>query len=145
MRNSGAAAAAYMRDLARNGASGVKGMCLKTCRLAWGLPADEPSAIEEWRSIPLKHRHSDKLTAAVGAPHFWGPKNKLSGRFGHVAIQAEHEGFVWTTDLPTPDRVGLVHIDLISKRWGMPYLGWSSQFQNQILPLGKEAPKESAA
>lgn len=140
MRASGAAAAAYMRDLARNGASGVKGMCLKTCRLAWGLPADEASAIKEWESIPAKYRHTGKFDIPVGAPVFW-----QVGKYGHVAIQAEHEGFVWTTDLPTNDRVGLVHIDLPAKKWRAKYLGWSSQFQNRPLPLGPEAPKETAA
>lgn len=140
MRANGTAAAAYMRDLAKQGAGGVKGLCLKTCRLAWGLPGDEESAIKEWESIPARFRHSDPMTAPVGAPHFWA-----IGKYGHVALQAAHEGFVWSTDLPTNDRVGLVHIDLPAKKWRAKYLGWSSQFQNTILPLGPEAPKETAA
>lgn len=137
MRKNGILAAAYMRDLAKNHAAGVKGYCLRTCRLAWGLPADQQSAILEWQSIPAKHKHFDPMKAPVGAPHFWA-----TGKFGHVALQAEHEGFVWSTDLPTTDRVGLVHIDTPKRKWNAKYLGWSSQFQNQTLPLGPEAPKE---
>ena len=137
MRTNPLAAVAYMRDLAKNNAAGVKGLCLKTCRLAWGLPSDEASAILEWQSIPLKFKHTDPMKAPVGAPHFWSV-----GKYGHVALQAEHEGFVWSTDLPTNDRVGLIHIDLPAKKWRAKYLGWSSQFQNQTLPLAGEAPKE---
>lgn len=137
MRKSGAAAAAYMRDLAKNGATGVKGYCLRTCRLAWNLGSDEGSAINEWNSIPQKYRNTNPNTAPVGAPHFW-----RGGKYGHVALQAEHEGYVWTTDLPVANKVGLVDIKFINKKWNYTYLGWSSQFQNQLLPLGGEAPKE---
>lgn len=131
-----AQAVAYMKDLAQNNATGVKGFCLRTCRLAWGLGSDEGSAIAEWNSIPDKFRNSDPNTAPIGAPHFW-----KGGKWGHVALQAEHEGYVWTTDLPVVNKVGLVDIRFINKKWGYKYLGWSSQFQNKKLPLGKEAPK----
>lgn len=136
MRKSGKEAAAYMKGLRDNGATGVKGYCLKTCRLAWDLPADEPSAIEEWKSIPDKFKHTDPMKAPIGAPHFWSV-----GKYGHIALQAEHEGFVWSTDAPTSNKVGLVHIDWFAKHWRAKYLGWSSQLQNKTLPLGKEAPK----
>lgn len=139
MRKNGAAAVAYMAALAHANAAGVAGYCLKTCRLAWGLPADETSAIKEWQSIPAKYRHTDPMKAPVGAPHFWSV-----GKYGHVALQAEHEGFIWTTDLPKNDHIGLVHIDTPARRWRAKYLGWSSQFQNKTLPLGLEAPKEAA-
>lgn len=136
MKTSGIQAAAYMKALLQHQARGVKGMCLQTCRLAWGLPADQGSAIEEWRSIPMQHRHSDPMDAPVGAPHFW-----RVGRFGHVAIQAELEGFVYSTDLPRADAVGLVSITLPQRKWRATYLGWASSFQNRTLPLAGEAPK----
>lgn len=137
MRTSGFAAAAYMADLARKNATGVKGYCLRTCRLAWGLAPDEGSAIKEWESIPARNKRTDPMKAPVGAPHFWA-----GGKYGHVALQAEHEGYVWTTDLPVPNKVGLVDIKFVNKKWGYRYLGWSTQFQNKKLPLGAEAPKE---
>lgn len=136
MRKSGFEAVAYMETLAKKGATGVKGFCLRTCRLAWGLPADQPSAIKEWESIPAKFRNTNPNTAPVGAPHFW-----RGGKYGHVALQAEHEGYVWTTDLPVPNKVGLVDIDVINRKWRYTYLGWSSSFQNNALPLRGEAPK----
>lgn len=138
MRKNGMAAVAYMRDLAKSNATGVKGFCLRTCRLAWGLPADQPSAIKEWESIHPAFRHKDPNKAPVGAPHFW-----KGGKYGHVALQAEHEGYVWTTDLPVPNKVGLVDIAFINKKWRYTYLGWSEQFQNANLPLGAEAPKDN--
>lgn len=142
MRKNGLLAAAYMADLARKGATGVQGYCLRTCRLAWGLGSDEGSAIAEWDSIPGRFKHTDPNAAPVGAPHFWtGSKGALK-RYGHVAIQAEHEGYVWSTDAPATNKVGLVDILWFKKHWNAVYLGWSSQFQNTVLPLGAEAPKE---
>lgn len=140
MRKNGAEAAKYMADLAAKGATGVKGLCLRTCRLAWGLPGDEPSAIAEWESIPNKFKHTDPMTAPVGAPHFWDV-----GKWGHIALQAEHEGYVWSTDAPNTNKVGLVDIIWFKTKWRAKYLGWSSQLQNQKLPLGVEAPKKTAA
>lgn len=140
MRKNGAEAAAYMAGLAKQQASGVKNWCLRTCRLAWGLPPDEESAIKEWESIPDKFKHTDPLTAPVGAPHFW-----KVGKFGHIALQAEHEGFVWSTDAPVTDKVGLVAIPWFAKKWRAVYLGWAEQLNNKELPLGVEAPKKKAA
>ena len=138
MRKNGKEAADYMKGLAANNAAGVKGYCLRTCRLAWGLAPDQPSAILEWESIPSKYKNKNPLTAPVGAPHFW-----RGGKYGHVAIQAEHEGYVWSTDAPTRDRVGLVDLEWFKKKWrSYTYLGWSSQLQNKVLPLGQEAPKK---
>lgn len=131
------AAVAYMATLSKNNATGVKGFCLRTCRLAWGLGSDQGSAIKEWESIHPRFKHTDPMKAPVGAPHFWA-----GGKYGHVALQAEHEGYVWTTDLPVPNKVGLVDILFINRKWGYKYLGWSDQFQNVKLPLGTEAPKE---
>lgn len=131
MRKNGREAVAYMKSLYDHGATGVKGLCLRTCRLAWGLPADQPSAIAEWESIPSRFKHRDFRDAPVGAPHFW-----RGGKYGHVALQATQEGHVWTTDLPTTNKVGLVDIMFISTKWRYTYLGWSEQFQDAVLPLG---------
>jgi hypothetical protein len=135
MRRNGLEAVAYMAGLAKKGARGVNNRCLQTVRIAWGLPSEDPSAIAEWNSIPINRRRYDPLKAPIGAPHFW-----KGGKYGHVAMQAEHEGFVWTTDLPDKDRVGLVASPYINKRWKYQYLGWSLELQNAKLPLGPEAP-----
>lgn len=134
-------AVAYMRDLAKQKAGGVKGLCLKTCRTAWGLPGGVPSAAAAWKSIPPSHKHSDPTKAPVGAPHFWTGRRGALAKYGHIALQAEHENFVWSTDAPVTDRVGLVDIEWFEKKWGAKYLGWTDMLQGQKLPLGPEAPK----
>lgn len=141
MRKNGLQAVAYMEGLSKKGAAGVKGMCLKTCRLAWGLPGGTPSAIMAWNSVPPAHRHRDPMKAPIGAPHFWTGSRGALKKYGHIALQAEHEGFVWSTDAPDTDKVGLVHLDWFQKKWGATYLGWSSMLNGEKLPLGEEAPK----
>ena len=139
MRKTGLEAANYMKALSQHGATGVRGFCLRTCRLAWDLPGDQPSAIAEWASIPAKYRHTDPMKAPIGAPHFF-----RGGKYGHVVIQSELEGYVWSTDAPTANKVGLVDIAWFRSHWKYDYLGWSSQFQNHVLPLGAEAPAAPA-
>lgn len=135
MRKSGLEAAAYMAGLSKKGATGVKGLCLRTCRLAWDLPGGSPSAIAEWNEIPAKYKNTDPDKAPIGYPHFW-----KVGKYGHVALQAEHEGYVWSTDAPVSNKVGLVDILWFSKHWRAQYLGWSSYFRGHELPPAKEAP-----
>lgn len=108
-----------------SGKTGFQGWCLKTCREAWGLPSDQPSAIKEWQSIPAERRHKTGQ-APLAAPHFWA-----IGAFGHVALQAKHPARVIGTDSPTADKVGVVELGWFAKRWGAKYLGWSCEFQNR--------------
>ena len=135
MRLSGRQAANMMRHWSLEGKQGFAGYCLRACRTAWDLPGDELSAIAEWESIPKKYKNYNSTLAPIGAPHFW----KI-GEFGHVALQASSWGFVWSTDAPKRDLVGLVPVEWPEKRWGAEYLGWSQQFQNVLLPL-KEMPR----
>lgn len=134
MKASGRAAANQMRVWCLEGKQGVKGWCLRFCRTAWGLPGDEASAIAEWNSIPVGYRKTDSTKAPIGAPHFWAV-----GEHGHVALQSGKAGWVWSTDAPVADKIGLVPVSWFEKYWGAKYLGWSTQFQNQMLPL-KEMP-----
>lgn len=131
MRKTGKDAVRWMWLHSKAGTTGFEGWCLKTCRKAWDLPADQPSAIEEWFSIPPEKRVDKKWwLAPTGAPHFWA-----GGKFGHVALQSGVKGFVWSTDAPVGDRIGKVRITWFKKRWGYTYLGWASEFQNKQLPL----------
>jgi len=137
MKSSGRKAASMMRSWSFEGKQGVKGFCLRTCRQAWDLPGDEPSAIAEWNSIPQKHRDTRWYMAPIGAPHFWE-----IGEFGHIALQSSTFGFVWSTDAPVPDRIGLVSVEWIEKHWKAKYLGWATQLQNEDLTLKlKEMPR----
>lgn len=135
MRKKGRDAAEWMRLASKAGMTGVQGWCLRTCRNAWSLPADNPSAILEWKSIPAEKKNNKWWLAPVGAPHFWE-----GGEFGHVAIQSGLKGYVWSTDAPVPDKIGRVSIFWFGKRWNYKYLGWSSEFQNKPLPSKVEKP-----
>ena len=105
-----------------SGKRGVKGMCLKTCRLAWQIPAKYPSAIVAWNNTPKKNKFTDPMKAPVGVTHFW-----KGGKFGHVAIQSSKSGYVWSTDLPIKDTVGRIYYTEVSDAWGSKYLGWTTQ------------------
>jgi hypothetical protein len=128
----GRQAVAYMWRESRKGSTGFAGWCLRTCRIAWGLPSDQPSAIREWESIPLSKKSRKWWLAPVGAPHFWA-----GGKFGHVALQSGVKGYVWSTDAPVNDKVGKVKLGWFKKNWNYTYLGWSREFQNVQLPEPK--------
>jgi hypothetical protein len=115
-------AAQWMAVAHIEGRRGVKGYCLKICRQAWKIPVKYPSAIVAWNNIPRKHKFIDPMKAPVGATHFW-----KGGKFGHVAIQSDKSGYVWSTDLPIKDRVGKIYYTEITKRWRFKYLGWTTQ------------------
>lgn len=141
MRKNGAAAAAYLKKLQETQAWIQKNRCLRYCRLAWDLPPQDASAWEEWQSIPESRKHRDPLAAPVGAPHFW--KSPLS-KYGHIALQSEIQGFVYSTDAPKANRVGLVSFGWFKKRWrSYRYLGWATELQGRKLPLTVQ-PKEQA-
>lgn len=120
----------YMYELRRDNVTGLKGWCLRTCRKAWGLPADQGSAIREWESIPANRKSRKWWKAPAGAPHFWAV-----GEHGHVALQSRIKGRVWTTDAPTMDKVGTVSLRWFRKHWGATYLGWSWELNNERLPI----------
>ena len=126
----GKEAVRWMWQTSKAGTTGFQGWCLRTCRQAWGLRADDPSAIKEWESIPAHMKSRKWWLAPAGAPHFWS-----GGKFGHVALQSGVKGFVWSTDAPNSDKVGKVNLSWFNKHWGYKYLGWSKEFQNVRLPL----------
>ena len=128
-------AMAYMRALSMKREPIEAGWCLMHCRTAWGLPGGPPDAIHSWENTPPQHRHTDWTKAPVGAPHFWHV-----GAHGHVALQAEHKGFIWSTDLPEVGHVGLVHLAMPSKLWHAVYLGWTDTLENFPIRLGPPAP-----
>lgn len=126
-------AAHWMAVAHVSGKANVKGMCLKTCRLAWQIPAKYPSAIIAWNNTPKKHKFFDPMQAPIGATHFW-----KGGKFGHVAIQSDKPGYVWSTDLPVKDRVGRIYYTEVAKLWGSKYLGWTTQLNGVDLNVKKK-------
>ena len=129
----GVEAAEQMKAWAAGKKSGVKGMCLKTCRLAYDIPAKYPSAIEAWKAT--KSKQTDPALAPIGAAHFWE-----IGKFGHIAIQAGESGKVWSTDSPKTDLIGKVELGWFAQKWGAKYLGWTDSVNGKKIALA-EMPK----
>jgi hypothetical protein len=119
---SGKDAADQMQKWHIEGKTNVQGLCLKTCRQAWKLPAKYPSAISAWDNTPKKNKFNDPMKAPQGATHFW-----KGGKFGHVAIQSHKPGYVWTTDLPDKNKIGLGYYTIVQDRWKYKYLGWTNK------------------
>lgn len=118
----GKLAAAQMQKWHQERKTGFKGFCLRTVRLAWGIRAKYPSAITAWQNTPNKNKFKDAESAPIGALHFW-----QGGRFGHVAMQSHKPVYVWTTDLPEKDLIGLAHYSIVNDKWGYKYLGWTNK------------------
>lgn len=127
----GRQAVAQMRRWHENKRTGVKGLCLKTVREAYGLPAKYPSAIVAWRNTPGRFKHKDFKTAPIGACHYYE-----GGKYGHIVIQSESRNRVYGTDLPITDRVGFHHRRMPINRWKYKYLGWTSWLNGHELKLG---------
>jgi hypothetical protein len=127
----GRQAVAQMRRWHENKRTGVKGLCLKTVREAYGLPARYPSAIVAWRNTPARFKHKDFKTAPIGACHYYE-----GGKYGHIVIQSESRNRVYGTDLPITDRVGFHHRRMPINRWKYKYLGWTSWLNGHELKLG---------
>jgi hypothetical protein len=128
--SNGIEAADEMALMYLNKTTGVKGMCLKTCRIAYGIPPKYPSAIAAWKAT--KRKFKDPTLAPIGAAHFWE-----IGRFGHIAIQSRQAGQVWSTDAPLVDRVGKVRLEWFAQNWGAKYLGWTDQVNGKTIELSQ--------
>lgn len=119
---SGKDAAGQMEKWHITGKTNVKGLCLKTCREAWKIKAKYPSAISAWNNTPKKYKHFDISKAPVGAAHFW-----RGGKFGHIALQSDKPGYVWSTDLPVKNKIGRIHYTVVQDKWNYKYLGWTTR------------------
>jgi hypothetical protein len=132
MKKTGVAAANQMKRWSEQGKTGVLGLCLKTCREAWGIGAKYPSAIIAWNHTPKKHQHKDASKAKIGAVHYYA-----GGKYGHIVIQSDSKNKVWGTDLPIKNKISLHHRNLPSAKWGYKYLGWSDWLNGEVLPVNK--------
>ena len=126
---SGHQAYAHMHMYLLQHRSGFKGLCHKTCQDAWGLPVMYAGALQAWEAIPKQYRHTNLEAVPVGAPIFWHGKDY----YGHVALQSARAGYVISTDAPTPDFIGEVPYEYITKYWNKPLLGWSSFYNGRKL------------
>lgn len=150
MRNQYISDATTLKDENRKGRDDyivdIHGYCQRACRQAWGFTSGGASAIDEWNSIPAKYRHTDPRQAPVGAPHFWRggtPTATYPKGAGHVAIQAHYKDYIWSTDIPSDNHIGVVHGAYLKNQWtNLTYLGWSSYFCGAN--LASAFPKDGA-
>jgi len=86
--------------------------------MAFGSAGGAPTALAAWQATPDKH--TTGTPPAGAAVYFSG------GPAGHSAISAGN-GMIYSTDVGQLGKVSLVPISAITKGWGKPLLGWTSQ------------------
>lgn len=116
--NSRGEAALYQRNLRQNHTFVGVGMCLRTVRLSWGLPAlwpDANTAIDHGAPI---HRTSDPVEVPWGASVVWE-----NDRHGHIAFSLGG-GLCSTTDYLESGFVGPALISRLGPWCGGRLVGW---------------------
>jgi cell wall-associated NlpC family hydrolase len=89
-------------------------------------------AEDMWKASQIKHR--DDKNPPAGVPVFWGGG---SADNGHVAVSLGG-GMVRSTDAAGSGRVGTVSIDFPTRKWGMPYLGWTEDLYGHAIVSEQE-------
>lgn len=97
-------------------------------------------AEDAWKFATKKHpgdQHPPR-----GYPVFWGGGSHDNG---HVAISAGRDSsgvtHIWSTDIRRPGYFDYVPLSEITQRWGLPYLGWTEDYDGyQIVHGAKGAP-----
>lgn len=98
------------------------GMCGQFCAAMYGYGfSGYGDAFIQWQKIPGALKFPGRTDAPPGALVFWSGGSR---GHGHVAI-AVGDGTCFSIDIGGPGTVTRVPTDTISRRWGMPYLGWS--------------------
>lgn len=76
------------------------------------------SAIDGWKAARVKVATSNPHAIPAGVPIYW-----TGGKDGHAAVSAGN-GHMYSTDLPSTGRVGLVPISDAARRWGYTLVGY---------------------
>lgn len=126
--------------------------CIQAVTYSWdlrddpnGKPLIRGNAIDVWKQTPNAHKYvpgdlnsnqkyADPSKAPVGAIHWW--KGGKEG-YGHVTIQDIENQYVWGTDAPTKNQIGIVPGSYI-QYWSsnLSYIGWSDYLGKYKLPIG---------
>lgn len=115
-------------------------MCAKWTRTMFGFPATgdvdkdgDVDAVDAWKAA--KSKHPGDMEPPAGVPVYWGGGSK---GFGHVAVSIG-KGKVRTIDWPVAGKVGTASIAEITRRWGLPYFGWSDDWAGRMIGYPKSA------
>lgn len=112
--------------------------CLRTVRIALGVPSGADWAIHAWdAALAARNTHQVALPAP-GTPYFF----KGSGKYGHIVLVDVNQDanrtvdstYVWSTDIKRPGKVDRVTIGYIKRHWGMRGLGWTSVLNGVAVP-----------
>lgn len=111
------------------------GMCAKFTREQFGVPAlgdhdgdGDADAVDMWKACRI--RNDGDTNPPAGVPVFWSGGSK---GHGHAAVSLGG-GMVRSTDAWTAGVVATVPIAEVSRRWGMPYLGWTEDLYGHDIP-----------
>jgi hypothetical protein len=114
-------AIAWLREQSAHPTQSWKGLCLSSCRSAYGINPIGISANAFWASVPKEHRHYGKPSAA--------PRGAIMiyaiGKYGHAVIAI---GKKTNDKCLSVDYVRQGRIDVAPRsfaRWGARYLGWT--------------------
>jgi hypothetical protein len=106
---------------ARSPSENYHNLCDHFVGVCYGLAhSGYPSAIEHWRAIPAKHKHTG-MPPPGGVP-YWD-----IGKFGHTAV-AVTTGTIASNDIVRKGRISVVRIGLVAEAWHAHYLGWADPF-----------------
>lgn len=89
--------------------------CLEMVRTSLGVPGGVRTAALSYAAT--KKRHDG--TPPPGVPVWWS-----GGQYGHVALSAGG-GMAWSNDILRKGKIDKHPIDLIARKWGFTYKGWS--------------------
>ncbi len=115
----GSRALAWMLSQSRNPSKSWLNLCLQDVRMSLGVGQKYPDATAAWYAT--KKRHTG--TPPPGVPVWW------TGGHGHVALSAGG-GYAWSNDILRKGQIDKVPIELITKKWGKPYQGWSEDIND---------------
>lgn len=109
------------------GESWAVGMCQDFVRSTLGAPYGAPTAIAAWNQDRLKHPGDPAPPPRT--PVYWSGGSK---GYGHAAVSVGG-GWIYTTDYPTPGRIGLTTIAKLTQAWGEHYLGWAGDLNGKVI------------
>lgn len=111
------------------------GMCARFTREQFGVPAlgdfdgdGDADAVDMWQACKI--RNEGDINPPAGVPVFWSGGRK---GHGHAAVSLG-DGLVRSTDAWAAGLVGSVPLTEVTRRWGMPYLGWTEDLYGHEIP-----------
>lgn len=98
--------------------------CLRFTAVAYGWGASGvPYAIDQYTTVPKAMRHDKDRNPPPGALLYW----TTGSRAGHIAIYLGG-GKIASNDILRVKYIDVVDADLIEKKWGAVYVGWTPPY-----------------